>query len=1150
MIPKHYGQIYDDWHYNQEDSIVINKTSTQRGAAMSTSLKEYSDTITKNASTGQDDIFMKPDSNKVTGMMSSAFYEKLNDKGFAPVGTVVKNGDVIIGKVSPIQTDKEEGNKIYKDDSKIYKSSVPGVINKVVDTNENADGYQMINIGTRSERIPNVGDKFCMTGDHYVLTECGWIRFDELYNRYKDNIEFRKYIRIAQLNNDMLEYVNPIDIFEFDYNGDMYKLISNEIEFQVTKDHMLYVKFNDYFELVKASTIIGKSVQYMICNGCVTPTNKIEQLIHYSGKVYCVQVPTGIFMVKYNGKAHWTGNCSRHGQKGSVGIVMSSSDMPFTESGIQPDLIINPHCFTGDTVINMPMGLSRRINKFSEQGMEKVLSWDNGVKESYSLGMESKGIRDTIKLVLMDGRELTCTPDHKFKIRIGNEYTYKEAKDLITMDKEDADNLVVSIEYPEDVHTDDEKGWKLVTDNFTFDMETEINRQKSLAFARLLGFLYSDGSITRTGKNTFIVRLYLGHMIDVNAMLDDIKLIAEETKKVTQDEFVYKVDIPNKLVRNIANLSKITIGRKTTQKSSLPEFLLKDNCPKSFLREFLGGYFGGNGHSPYLINNVFSYVRLSQAICKEFEQSLVTKMNHIVNMLNKVGVNAYYARTRDCHKNNEAYITHPRRDCEIAVRSNLEFAEKIGFRYCVQKSVRLSIAASYERFGNKVAEQHNRILSLVASNIEESRKLQKKNTFEHAFTINNLIGGAREEIYKEEKPINKYYSLLTRDLVNNRFKKSRSKELKSFDYSYFPTARKYLEMIGHTDWFDKINGKMHYIISRDVMCIPTWDMKLAYIKLDGKKEVFDIGVANWHTFMANGSVVSNCIPSRMTIAQLFECVAAKVAALRGEMIDATPFTNMDFTKITEELKSFGFDENGYETLYCGMTGKKLPAKIFIGPTFYLRLKHMVQDKIHCLTMDHEVCTKHGWKLFDALSLSDQVLSLNRNEEIYTTITDKVKYDSYTGYMYEIPKLGIKVTYDHRMLVSSNARDYDLVKVQNIKYPIFFKSDIGIIPIIEADVIKTYENNVQVFCLTVPNEIFLVRRNGKRVWTGNSRAVGQMTKLLKQPPDGAVWEELYYKFQLYFAIVISKIRLVFSMKATFSKCGNLLYSCKKIDNICV
>jgi DNA-directed RNA polymerase II subunit RPB2 len=42
----------------------------------------------------------------------------------------------------------------------------------------------------------------------------------------------------------------------------------------------------------------------------------------------------------------------------------------------------------------------------------------------------------------------------------------------------------------------------------------------------------------------------------------------------------------------------------------------------------------------------------------------------------------------------------------------------------------------------------------------------------------------------------------------------------------------------------------------------------------------------------------------------------------------------------------GFEHKGYETLYNGETGEKIKSKIFIGPTFYQRLKHMVKDKIH------------------------------------------------------------------------------------------------------------------------------------------------------------------------------------------------------------
>jgi hypothetical protein len=40
--------------------------------------------------------------------------------------------------------------------------------------------------------------------------------------------------------------------------------------------------------------------------------NEKVQIINHNGKVYCLQVPSNIFMVKLNEKNHWTGNCSRH----------------------------------------------------------------------------------------------------------------------------------------------------------------------------------------------------------------------------------------------------------------------------------------------------------------------------------------------------------------------------------------------------------------------------------------------------------------------------------------------------------------------------------------------------------------------------------------------------------------------------------------------------------------------------------------------------------------------------------------------------------------------------------------------------------------------------------------------------------------------
>lgn len=88
------------------------------------------------------------------------------------------------------------------------------------------------------------------------------------------------------------------------------------------------------------------------------------------------------------------------------------------------------------------------------------------------------------------------------------------------------------------------------------------------------------------------------------------------------------------------------------------------------------------------------------------------------------------------------------------------------------------------------------------------------------------------------------------------------------------------------------------------------------------------------------------IPSRMTIGQLMELVTGKVGVLKGVITDATAYTEMNIDQITNELKKFGFNEHGYETMYNGFTGEPFQTMIFIGPTYYQRLKHIADEKIH------------------------------------------------------------------------------------------------------------------------------------------------------------------------------------------------------------
>lgn len=532
--------------HNQDDSIIFNQTSIDRGLFRSTSLKKWQSKIEKNQSTSQDDIFTKPDITKSTGTRH-AVYDKLNDKGYVPEETMVENGDVIIGKVTPIQP-VAGSNKCFKDSSEIYKSQEQSIIDKVFTGIYDSEGYEMIKIRTRSERIPKIGDKFALRLDNTeILTSDGWLKLEDVTLEHK----------VATLvDGHKLVYEHPTEVYFANYKGKMYKMSSQQVDIDVTYDHNLYVKKRDHkiFELVQAQKMKGKRYKFkknceiydkptidtididgniveynaylellgiFIADGClgnnyeiclsgekerkikhiidvctrlkvnvtlgtknagshlntlnlgcnhiirseslyklfkplnvgalnktlpnyvwdlnmiqarilldsliscdgshnlqgsecyytssykladdvmklaihagwsgsvktirekgaaykIIKPNKIdegtlnadtlsvriiktknepemnhghthqqdgqtEETYDYEGQVGCLEIPSHVFMIRKNKKNVWIGNCSRHGQKGTIGLTANQSDMPFTEEGISPDLIINPN---------------------------------------------------------------------------------------------------------------------------------------------------------------------------------------------------------------------------------------------------------------------------------------------------------------------------------------------------------------------------------------------------------------------------------------------------------------------------------------------------------------------------------------------------------------------------------------------------------------------------------------------------------------------------------------------------------------------------------------------------------------------------------------------------------------------------------------
>lgn len=195
-------------------------------------------------------------------------------------------------------------------------------------------------------------------------------------------------------------------------------------------------------------------------------------------------------------------------------------------------------------------------------------------------------------------------------------------------------------------------------------------------------------------------------------------------------------------------------------------------------------------------------------------------------------------------------------------------------------------------------------------------------------------------------------------------------------------------------------------------------------------------------------IISPCaFPKRMTIAQLIECIFGKYCAINGIEGDGTPFTKPDIEQIRDELEKLGYNRDGTEYMYNGMTGKKIKTTMFIGPTYYQRLKHLVCDKIHCITSDHDVLTTQGWIHIADVTTEHKVACLNKNGELeYNNPTNIYKYDDYKGKMYKVKTkdVDLNVTLNHRMYIANadnTTIKYKLTNAEDIiGKPVIYKKD--------------------------------------------------------------------------------------------------------------
>jgi DNA-directed RNA polymerase II subunit RPB2 len=323
--------------YNQEDGIVMNYDAVQRGMFRSMAFRSYEAFEEDDEKANVKVRFGNP---ALIGnwkdLKPGLDYSKLDDRGIIKEGEYVDENTVIVGAYMMSTT----GGNI-NDASKTPQVWTRGRVEKVVVMVSNM-GLRLVKIRVVQDRIPELGDKFCLTDDHEVLTTDGW----------KSIALITKNDKVCQLNKETntSEFVHPLDTYKFDHAGEMYLIQTEEGSHYVTDKHRVYVKTKEgNYTFIIASLLY--TLQY---NGysLITddmrevPIIKIEHHIENTvgDKVYCISVPSEVFLTRRLGEtAFWTGNSNRHGQKGTIGALLRGHDMPRTESGIVPDMIMNPH---------------------------------------------------------------------------------------------------------------------------------------------------------------------------------------------------------------------------------------------------------------------------------------------------------------------------------------------------------------------------------------------------------------------------------------------------------------------------------------------------------------------------------------------------------------------------------------------------------------------------------------------------------------------------------------------------------------------------------------------------------------------------------------------------------------------------------------
>ncbi len=531
-------------------------------------------------------------------------------------------------------------------------------------------------------------------------------------------------------------------------------------------------------------------------------------------------------------------------------------------------------CISAGTPVLLADGTSRRIERMPAEGGERLLGpmSQNQLTHAIQSEMMVQGERDCVSLVLQDGRTLVCTPDHQI-LRADGRWIRADA--LVV----GRDRVVMGLEAPLDEPGEDEAGYSLEAGALKFSFADEHERARTLAFSRLVGHLISDGSISLAGQG----RMNVGQALDRETVLNDIELLTGKRPKAARyDERKWSIVLPRELTQAATSLGGVRVGRRIDQPPSLPRFVLEERCPLALVREFLGGLFGADGHAPGLHRQdsseesaVLLKPAYSQSAKPEHVQALKELMHSLVDLLVRCGVKARGAKIMSYPVRRSA-SSYPagqdgvaRTEVRLQLTEGLSFVERVGFRYCVDKSLRASAAAVHWRTIDTI----NRQRLWMADRLDELHRTHYDFTFRKTRTL------AAIDLAGQETPVFPHYSLLE---GHDRFDRlpltddgSCFKPLHR-ESRDFPSPVELFRQMGVRDWFAALEPRStgrskRYCVEKDSSILPTFTLQVIDRRPAGKRAVFDLAVPSLRAFVAGTVCVHNCIgnsgPLRPEISQ-------------------------------------------------------------------------------------------------------------------------------------------------------------------------------------------------------------------------------------------------------------------------------------------